>query len=101
MIRAVPTSLYTSTDIIEHALLHAKRETMHCDLCSEQGDISCAELDLALESRLINAHGLIGAVYGLHNAGTLTRSLPTLDHLIEEALQLRTLWHRTKIAHGT
>ena len=94
MNKAIPISLYTATDIIEHALLHARRETLHCERCNDHGDISCAELDLALESRLVNARGLIGAVYDLHDPTALMRSLSTLDHLIEEALQLRTLSHR-------
>ena len=94
MNKAIPISLYTATDIIEHALLHARRETLHCERCNDHGDISCAELDLALESRLVNARGLIGAVYDLGDPTALTRSLSTLDHLIEEALQLRTLSHR-------
>lgn len=94
MTRAIPTSLYTSTDIIEHALLHAAQEIRHCELCDENGDITCAELDLALESRLVNARGLIGTVYDLRDPTALIRILSILDHLIDEALQLRALWHR-------
>lgn len=93
MTRPIPTSLYTSTDIIEHALLHAKQETWHCDSCDEKGDIGSAELELALESRLINARALINATYDPRESTPLMRSLSTLDYLIREALQLCTLSH--------
>ena len=93
MTRAIPTSLYTSTGIIEHALLHAERNIQRCELCDESGAIGTAELDLALESRLVNARGLIGTVYDLHDPAALIRTLSILDHLIDEALQLRALWH--------
>lgn len=96
MTRAIPTSLYTSTGIIEHALLHAERNIQRCDLCDESGDIGGAELDLALESRLVNARGLIGTVYDLHDPAALIRTLSILDHLIDEALQLRALWHEAQ-----
>lgn len=95
MPRVVPASIYTSTEIIEHALLHAAQDLRRCDLCDEKGDVTCNELDLALESRLVNARGLIGAVHDLRDPTALTRTLSTLDHLIEEALQVRALWHRT------
>lgn len=93
MNQAVPNSLYTATDIIEHALLHAKQETWHCDLCDEQGDISHAELELALESRLVNARALIQATCDPGESTAAMRSLSTLDHLIREALQLCALVH--------
>lgn len=95
MTRVVPTSLYASTDTIEHALLHAELETWHCDLCDEKGAIGNAELELALESRLINARALIQAIHDPRQPTALTRSMTTLDYLIREALQLCTLSHWT------
>ena len=93
MTRPIPTSLDTSTDIIEHALLHARQETWHCEQCDETGDIGHAELELALESRLVNARALIQAVHDPHDSTALMRALSTLDYLIREALQLCTLTH--------
>lgn len=94
MTRVVPTSSHTSTDTIEHALLHARQDVSHCDRCDEKGDIGSAELDLALESRLINARTLTSAVYDPRDPITLMRTMLTLDYLIREALQLCTLSHQ-------
>jgi hypothetical protein len=93
MTRTTRMSLYTSTDIIEHALLHGRQETWHCDRCDEQGDIGPAELELALESRLVNARALIGATYDPNESTALMRTMSTLDYLIREALQLCALSH--------
>lgn len=95
MTRVVPTSLNTSTDTIEHALLHAREETWHCDLCDEKGAIGTAELELALESRLLNARALVQAIRDPRQSTALMRSMTTLDYLIREAQQLCTLSHRT------
>lgn len=93
MTRSIPTSFHTPTDIIEHALRHAREETWHCDLCDEKGEIGEAELELALESHLVNACALISAIYDPDERTAAMRTLSTLDYLVREALQLFTLSH--------
>jgi hypothetical protein len=88
MTRTVHHAFHTSTDIIEHALLHARQETWHCDLCDKKGHIGRVELELALESRLVNAHALIDATYDPDESTAPMRTISTLVCLIREALQL-------------
>src|ERR1700754_4157314 len=75
------------TDIIEHALLHARQETSHCERCDKEGEIGVAELQLAMEARLMNARALIHAVRDPNKQTALMRSMATVDHLIHEAIE--------------
>ena len=93
MSQVIPTSVHTSTDIIEHALLHARQETLRCHRCEEAGDIGVAELQLAMESRLMNARALINAVYDKRKRNAPMRSMMTVDYLIREAIELCMLAH--------
>jgi hypothetical protein len=93
MTEAVHHSLSIPTDIIEHALLHARQETLRCHRCEEAGDIGVAELQLAMESRLMNARALINAVYDKRKRNAPMRSMMTVDYLIREAIELCMLSH--------
>jgi hypothetical protein len=81
------------TDIIEHALLHARQETSRCERCDKEGEIGVAELQLAMEARLRNARALIHAVRDPNKQTALMRSMATVDHLIHEAIELSMLMH--------
>jgi len=93
MSQIIPTSFTTATDIIEHALLHAKHEISHCDLCDEYGAIGVAELELAMQSRLLNVRALIDAVYDPQDSSALMRSMGTIDYLVRESVELCMLAH--------
>jgi hypothetical protein len=84
------------TDILEHALLHARQETSRCERCERcdrEGEIGVAELQLAMEARLMNARALIHAVRDPNKQTALMRSMATVDHLIHEAIELSMLVH--------
>lgn len=97
----LPFSSYTTpTEVIEHALMHVRQASLPCRLCFLLGEIDAGQLDLAVDSRLINARGLIDvARRGDPGRRVIQRTVAVLGHLIDEAIQLRAMRHEIGRAH--
>ncbi|HEX7816566.1 hypothetical protein [Dyella sp.] len=90
-------SYATPTNVIEHALHHARLGAKVCAHCPGQPPIGPIELDLALDSRLVNALGLIEAARRSDQSQiVLQRTIQALRCLVEDAMHLRIV----RLEHG-